>query len=80
MFEKLKNGHKIGSIASKWVASTSIDPGDNGQVMKKSYEYMENLRFHPEDAWLTSLVVRFIKTFTIYTKPRLNFFHLKTTG
>jgi hypothetical protein len=56
MFEKLKIGHKIGSVASKWVAATSVDPGDNGQVMKKAYEYIENLGLHPEDAWLTALV------------------------
>jgi hypothetical protein len=56
MFENFKLGHKILSIQNKWLGSTGIDPGDGTQILNKALEYVKNLGFHPEDAWLTALV------------------------
>jgi len=56
MFKTLRTSLKFGSISSKWLSATSIDPGDKGQVARKATEYVNNLGLEPEDAWITALV------------------------
>jgi secondary thiamine-phosphate synthase enzyme len=50
---------------------------ENAPYYQHDYEGDDDMPAHIKNCLL---VVSFIKIFTIYTKPRLNFFHLKTTG
>lgn len=56
MFETLRNGHKLGAMASKWVDCTGLDPGDRGQIAKMASNLVANSVAQPEDAWLTALL------------------------
>lgn len=56
MFKALMAGHKLGTIGSKWLSATSVDPGDKGQVAKIATKYMVDGGMEPEDAWLTAMV------------------------
>ncbi|MDP3979264.1 MAG: hypothetical protein Q8P85_14950 [Pseudomonas sp.] len=56
MFGKIRTWHKIAAVSSKWASTTGIDAGDRGQVVNAACDYVKNLGFHPEDAWLTALV------------------------
>lgn len=56
MFKFLKNSSKLSSMGAKWAGATGVDPGDNGQVINKAMEYVNNLGLEPGDAWLTAMV------------------------
>lgn len=56
MFQKMKNVHGISKVAAQFLSATGIDPGDDGQVLRKAMEYASNLAMDPHDAWLAAIV------------------------
>lgn len=56
MFGAFKHATSVSRISAQWAKTTSIDPGDRGQVTKKAIQYVKNVGMPPADAWLIALV------------------------